>query len=323
MTAPVIDQAGSLFAVGLRLTRLAADGSPLTGAGNAYTTTALATISAGIEYNDAEEVTQPSGSGGICLYYQAPATVKQGTISDFTICTPDPLIKSFVIGGDVITTTGNAEVQTVTITGSPTGGTFTLTYAGQTTATIVYNAAAGAVQSALEALSNVEVGDVTVSGSAGGPYTLTFAAALGNVPQVTANGAALTGGTTPGVTVATTTQGLAPSVIGYRAPRVGVAPTPNGVSLEVWTQAIENGGAAASLPYWHWVFPRAQLRLSGNLTAAADAAMTPTFEGTTNENANWGAGPVGDWPYPSDRIWQYARVAEVPDLSAGPITVTG
>ena len=34
-----------------------------------------------------------------------------------------------------------SEVQTVTITGTPTGGTFTLTFDGETTAAIAYNAA--------------------------------------------------------------------------------------------------------------------------------------------------------------------------------------
>lgn len=100
------------------------------------------------------------------------------------------------------------EVQTVTVTGSPTGGTFTLTFSGQTTAAIAHNATAAAVQTALEGLSNVNPGDVTVTGNAGGPYTVTFGGQyLGdNVAQMTAT-ASLTGGTTPGVTVATTTAG--------------------------------------------------------------------------------------------------------------------
>ena len=59
------------------------------------------------------------------------------------------------------------EIQTVTITGTPTGGTFTLTFSGQTTAGIAYNAIAGAVQTALLALSNLDTGDVTVGGGPG------------------------------------------------------------------------------------------------------------------------------------------------------------
>ncbi|MGW1468561.1 hypothetical protein ACWCPT_29970 [Streptomyces sp. NPDC002308] len=100
------------------------------------------------------------------------------------------------------------EVQTATITGAPTGGTFTLTYNGQTTAAIAYNATAATVQAALIALSNLAPGDVVVTGNASGPYTLTFGGTLlgDNVVSLTAT-ASLTGGTTPGVTMATTTAG--------------------------------------------------------------------------------------------------------------------
>lgn len=100
------------------------------------------------------------------------------------------------------------EVQTATITGGPTGGTFTLTFSGQTTAAIAYNATAAAVQTALEALSNINPGDVTVTGNAGGPYTLTFGGQyLGdNTAQMTATGS-FTGGTTPAIAVTTTTEG--------------------------------------------------------------------------------------------------------------------
>lgn len=105
---------------------------------------------------------------------------------------------------------GVSEVQTVTITGTPTGGTFTLTWNGQTTAAIAYNATAAAVQTALEALSNIGVGDVAVTGGPGPgtAYTVTFRGALSDqdVAALTAT-ASLTGGTTPGVTIATTTAG--------------------------------------------------------------------------------------------------------------------
>jgi len=102
---------------------------------------------------------------------------------------------------------GTAEVQTVTVTGVPTGGTFTLTYAGQTTAPIPFNATAAQLQAALENLPNLNPGDIVVTGTA--PYQVTFTSELGNVGQMTASGAGLTGGTTPGVTVATTTPGAA------------------------------------------------------------------------------------------------------------------
>lgn len=119
---------------------------------------------------------------------------------------------------------GVSEVQTVTITGGPTGGTFTLTFDGEVTAAIAYNATAAAVQSALEALSNVTPGDIVVSGSAGGPYTLTFGGAYSeqNVPAVTAN-ASLTGGSTPGVTIATPTAGVTGGIDGFVAQNVDLS----------------------------------------------------------------------------------------------------
>jgi len=103
------------------------------------------------------------------------------------------------------------EVQSVAITGTPTGGTFTLTYDGQTTATIAFNAAASAVQTALEALSNIAPGDVTCGGGAlpGSPVTVTFGGSLADedVAQMTGSAVGLTGGTSPAVVVTTTTPG--------------------------------------------------------------------------------------------------------------------
>lgn len=109
-----------------------------------------------------------------------------------------------------LTTGGVSEVQTVTITGGPTAGTFTLTLSGQTTATIAYNATATAVADAVALLSNVGAGNVTGSG---GPLpttavTLTFSGVLGNIATMTAT-SSLSGGTTPAIAVASTTEGTA------------------------------------------------------------------------------------------------------------------
>lgn len=96
------------------------------------------------------------------------------------------------------------EVQSVTEGGSGLTS-FTLTYAGQTTSSLAAAATAAQVQAALEALSNIGEGNVTVTGSAGGPYTVTFGGDLANanVAQMTATP---TGGTGT-VTVATVTAG--------------------------------------------------------------------------------------------------------------------
>jgi hypothetical protein len=128
--------------------------------------------------------------------------------------------------GQSLAPIGVAEVQTVTITGSPTGGTFTLTLpAGsdtvtdpaQTTAAVAYNAAATAVEAALNALGRLSPDGATVSGSAGGPWTVTFARRLGNVPQLTSTNA-LTGGTSPAVAHATTTAGTGGGAAGLWGP---------------------------------------------------------------------------------------------------------
>lgn len=96
------------------------------------------------------------------------------------------------------------EVQSVTEGGSGLTS-FTLTYAGQTTSSLAAAATAAQVEAALESLSNIGKGNVTVTGSAGGPYTVTFGGDLANtnVAQMTATP---TGGTGT-VTVATVTAG--------------------------------------------------------------------------------------------------------------------
>lgn len=100
------------------------------------------------------------------------------------------------------------EVQTLTMTGPPTAGTFTLTFNGQTTAPIAYNATAAAVKTALVALNNITAGDVDTAGGAfpGTPVTVTFKGAYEDtdVPSLTASSTGLTGGT---IAVSTTTPG--------------------------------------------------------------------------------------------------------------------
>lgn len=101
---------------------------------------------------------------------------------------------------------GAEEVQTATVGGSGLTS-FTLTFNGQTTAAIAAAAVGADVQAALEALSNVEPGDLTVTGASGGVWTITFLATgqYGdtNVSQITSTP---TGGTGT-VTMATSTPG--------------------------------------------------------------------------------------------------------------------
>lgn len=93
-------------------------------------------------------------------------------------------------------------VQVVTITGTPTGGTFTISGNGNTTSAIAFDAAAATVQTAVRTLKG-PFAAATVAGSAGGPFTVTLSSNVG-VPTgpLTANGASLTGGTAPAAVVA-------------------------------------------------------------------------------------------------------------------------
>lgn len=101
-----------------------------------------------------------------------------------------------------------SEVQTLTRTS--TGGTVTFSFDGSPVSATVPATAAGltatAVQTALEGLSTVNPGDVTVTGAAGGPLTVTFGGRyLGqNVPALVVDNTSATGGT---VTVATAAAG--------------------------------------------------------------------------------------------------------------------
>lgn len=108
-----------------------------------------------------------------------------------------------------ITTT---EVQTATISGSPTAGYFVLTVTrdgvSEDTGHIAFNASAADVQAALEANSLVGPGNVAVGRGGSAPnyvYTITWQRALSDQTVTLAKTAALTGGTSPDVAVATTT----------------------------------------------------------------------------------------------------------------------
>ncbi len=92
-------------------------------------------------------------------------------------------------------------IQRLTITGSPTGGTYVLSFMGQTTTALAHNANAVAIQAALRALPLIG-NNVNVTGT--GPFDVEFVGELAALPQqlfvLAVNG--LTGGSTPSVTIA-------------------------------------------------------------------------------------------------------------------------
>jgi len=106
-------------------------------------------------------------------------------------------------------------VQSVTIVGTPTGGTFTLSSGGNSTV-LAYNAAAAAVQTAIQAWGGIYA-NVTVAGTA--PYVITFPAISTNIASASApftvSQKALTGGTaaTSNATVVTSGAGGTDSLL--------------------------------------------------------------------------------------------------------------
>lgn len=84
-------------------------------------------------------------------------------------------------------------VQVITLTGSPTGGTFTLANGFGQTYQAAYNVTTANLQTALRAWGGIFAG-VTVTGTAGTTYTITFGT---TGAPITVSAVALTGGTTP------------------------------------------------------------------------------------------------------------------------------
>jgi hypothetical protein len=101
--------------------------------------------------------------------------------------------------------------------------------------------------------------------------------------------------------------------VGWAAPAVGDDPAGFGVAIECWSHAIKDGKKSATLPYFHWVFPYAKLRQSGD-RVIENGMLATTFEGYGLGNILFGAGPDGRWEYPvaAERPYSYARTTYAP-----------
>lgn len=193
-----------------------------------------------------------------------PGITLTSTPADVTPAVVNPITITGYLG------TGIAdEVQVLTL-GAPSAGTFTITFThpqsqvAQTTGNIVYTAANTVVQTALEGLTDIGVGGVTVAGSAGGPYTCTFAGRNKgiNFPQMTVNGAGLTGGS---VANTTTTSGGFTKMARLHEWQLQVNDrVTTGYTLDAsepsWTYAVERRpDASATMVIQHNAFSQAVL----------------------------------------------------------------
>jgi hypothetical protein len=118
--------------------------------------------------------------------------------------------------GQEVVTGGTNAVQTVSVSGVPTGGSFTLILNGFTSTPITFNSTSAAAQTALLAATNaagqvLPAASITVGGGPlpATPLTVTFTGPLAAqpVPAMTFTNA-LTGGSTPTPAVVVTTPGV-------------------------------------------------------------------------------------------------------------------
>lgn len=222
-----------------RATRLNDCGAPpaaLT-ANSFVSTEGFISVAMSPQYEDGDEFIQKNADGRICINDKSCDEFKRINVT-ITLCNVDPDLIGIltnlpaeidglgnnvgfrlregvacsVFAGELWTGTPGVpcplsnEVQSVSEGGAGLTS-FTLTFSGQTTATILETATAAQVQTALEGLDLIDPGDVSVVESVNDPFvflvTFTGRYAGTNVAQMTATP---TGGTGT-VTVATVTQG--------------------------------------------------------------------------------------------------------------------
>jgi hypothetical protein len=149
-------------------------------------------------------------AGGVTIDWSTVAAAGADVnLEDGFFC---PSGEKYLRYGQILARITQTEVQQVAITGSPTGGTFTLTgtnpLTGVTTtsAAIAYNANAAAVQTQTDAIFGA--GNTLAAGGPlpGTPVTITFQGDLADQTTATLTHAdSLTGGTSPAVAVTTPT----------------------------------------------------------------------------------------------------------------------
>lgn len=154
---------------------------------------------------------------------------------DLAVTFPNGFIPSGVLLGKVAGTSkwgpynagpgSNNEVQSIAVDAG--GGTWTAKFDGETTAAVAHNVSAANLLAAFNALSNVDPGDLVVTGgpgAAGGatPYVITFSGdkyADRDVPVIVTDATSLTGGAgTAAVTTTTAGGGAAPATDGRENP---------------------------------------------------------------------------------------------------------
>jgi uncharacterized phage protein gp47/JayE len=140
------------------------------------------------------------------LFGTASTIIPQGTL--FSV--EGDSEKVFSTDEDVTLVAGTDEIQSITFSATPTGGSFKLNYDGEITAAILFSEGATEVQAALRALTNTSATGITVTGSFAAGFVVTFGGDDGKQIQtlLIENSNTLTNGGAVTITITKTTPGV-------------------------------------------------------------------------------------------------------------------
>lgn len=165
------------------------------------------------------------------------------TIEEMTYFSPG------ILGNAGAPTAGTSEVQTLTIGGTPSGGSITLSYNGNTTGAIAWSSTNSTfvanIQTALNALSTIGANTTVAVGAATsgvGTFTITFSGDLARRDVSPLSVASALTGTSPTAAIAVTTPGVTATGFGARRGQLLVDST-NGL-------LYINTGTNLSAPTW-------------------------------------------------------------------------
>jgi hypothetical protein len=195
------------------------------------------------------------------------------------------------------------EVQTLTLSHAM-GGEFTVRFKAATTAPIGFKVTAAEVKAALEAIASIGAGNVEVSGSPGGPYTVEFVGSLAHtkLPQLTVDSSALipAGATaTSSITIEGGNGGFHTASVAPCVPSVGSIP----VDRTYHAVHAEIGGFVSGTTYYYRLVAATSGPLGGAAVSASlafTAPHAPRIDSTSATNLsstfadlNAQIGPVG------------------------------
>lgn len=276
----------------LRISRCDATGATPAGATNAIITRNLIKFGFSPEIEAGTDYTQKDSCGSLAVTARDRDIPKRYTTT-LEMVYPDPEVHEMLIAAPLIT-------KVIGTTRTVSDG--------------VTTNASTTISSATAAFTTTDVGNV-VSG-----IGITVGTTIASVTSPTvAEMSAVASATGASISITLT---AATRSIGVQAPSLGVSPTDNGVSLELWSHAYVGGALAPVNPYVHWAFPRSFWTPGDR--EFADARTPTMFTGFAVENANWGNGPFNDWAdagVPSSasltRAWGWHRTATLPTPAVG------